>query len=176
MNDVTRLLPFALAFAIGAASSYCPDPPAPSPTPTPAPTIEPSPTPSPSPEPSPLPTPPPAASPTPTPASCLWPQGPFTSCEHVPADPSPLRDAVASAQSEAAKSFVVNGKVTSERAYTDEVARVLLSRGFCAINGRQGGHTSDDEVWVRLGGESHNFDIVTGDGAPWLRLEARCRF
>jgi hypothetical protein len=72
----------------------------------------------------------------------------------------------------------INGKIPNEKAFTDGIALFLRSYGYCAINGRLGGHTSDDEVWLRKDdGESHHYDIVAGPAGAhsrWDKLAAIC--
>ncbi|MEO6402967.1 MAG: hypothetical protein ABIP62_13245 [Vicinamibacteria bacterium] len=63
------------------------------------------------------------------------------------------------------------GRVRSEDAYVQEVARVLRTRGLCAT---QGG--PKDEVAVK---NSNNFndqyDIVLGSGQTWTSYQVTCR-
>ena len=84
--------------------------------------------------------------------------------------------AVIDAQSSIGKSFIdQNGRVSNEKSYTDEIARLIRKTGLCAINGRLGGHTSDDEVWIkRTNAMSEHYDIVTGDGYAWRKNTAIC--
>lgn len=148
-----------------------------SPAPTPTTPPEASPTPSqapPEPSPAPLPTPPLAY-------LCKLPpaEGPSV-CNEKPSDPQDyprFQDPLMSAQDSADENgFVKNGKVIDEAAYTNEVVRILRVSGYCAINGRQAGHTSDDEVWIKDSNAfSEHYDIVTGAGEPWTKYASICR-
>lgn len=169
-----------LAILTLGAAIQCPPAkfPPPFPSPTAAPTI--TATPTPTPEPTALPTPSPAATATPTPAPdpCNLPRSTGT-CQHRPSEPSPFAQAVKDAQVEAEfAGYSIDGHIGSPGAYIDFVARRIKARGFCAINGRQGGHTEDDEVWVKLSNiESGHFDLVAGpNGAKyaWFSYESRC--
>lgn len=168
----------AIATSLMLLQVQCP----PFPVPTPSPTPEPSPTATSTPAPTPtaMPTPSPVATPTPTPESPRCDLPPSTGrCEDRPSDTSHFVHAVIEAQEGAAAAgFVKNGKVVNEKAYIGEVVRRLRANsGLCAINGREGGHTSDDEVWVRSmrdRSRSEHFDIIISDGAPWTHYAARC--
>lgn len=146
----------------------------------PGPTPSPSPTPSASAEPTvlptALPTPSPAATPTPTPSpapACALPPSQGPACEDNPTDAAQYRDAVTAAQDTAAKNGFVteSGKVVGERRYTDEVVRILISRGYCATNGLP------DEVWVKrdTNAFSEHYDIVTSSNDVWQHFAAKCR-
>lgn len=77
-----------------------------------------------------------------------------------------------------AAAIAIDGAISNPAEYIDFIASRLRARGFCAINGRQGGHTEDDEVWVKLSNiESGHFDLVAGpNGAKyaWFSYESRC--
>lgn len=147
-----------------------PKPPVPLPEPSPTPTATAAPTASPEPSSSVLPTPPLAY-------LCGLPEtGGTGECIEKPITPSNFREMVSWAQKRAAENgFVKDGKVTNEDAYTNEVVRLIRVDGYCAINGRQGGHTSGDEAWVKdSNGFSEHMDIVSSDGSPILIYAARC--
>lgn len=171
------ILVFSLAAAIN-----CPKPPGPpaTPTPPPSPTVEATPTPSP--EPTVFPTPSPAATPTPSPVPdpCAALAASTGHCEENPTTPSLFMHIVKEAQHEAEDAGVsVSGKIADEVAYLKFVSERMKHKGICAINGRQGGHTSDDELWVKLtNAESEHFDLIAGDeGAryAWIKYMVRCR-
>lgn len=148
-------------------------PPAPVPTPTPTATATTTALPTAQPTLAPLPTPTPA----PTVAQCpLPPSG--SKCQFAPnitiTSAWEHRVRVAQAGAEL-NGFVVNGYVKDAKKYLDEVARILRLDGLCSINGRDGGHTDDDEVWVRDSiGFSEHFDLIVGDGRVWTHYAARC--
>ena len=147
--------------------------------------VDPNPTPSPTPTPSAtatapvvptaLPIPSPAATPTPTPQPnlCALPPSVGPACEYKPSDEAQYRDAVSAAQDTAAQNGFVteSGKVVGERRYTDEVVRILISRGYCATNGLP------DEVWVKkdTNAFSEHYDIVTSSNDVWQHFAAKCR-
>jgi hypothetical protein len=166
MKHGGRFVAFFLALMAswGLWTSQVPEPPL-TPTPTasvtPVSTVEPTVPPTPSP------------AQTPTPGCAL---GPSTGrCEDRPSDASWFIEAVSHAQEHAAIRFVRDGHVINEAQYTNEVARLLREQGYCAINGHEAGHTSDDEVWVKnVNQRSEHFDIVTGDGSPWTHYAAKC--
>ena len=63
------------------------------------------------------------------------------------------------------------GVVRSEDAYVQEVARVLRTRGLCAV---QGG--PKDEVAVKSTNDFNDqYDIVLGSGQPWTSYQVTCR-
>ena len=73
------------------------------------------------------------------------------------------------------KDYVIDGKVKDPKAYLDEIARRLRLKGFCSINGANGGHTSFDEVWIKdTNAFSDHFDLIRSDGAPIRIFAARC--
>lgn len=140
----------------------------------PTPTETPSPTPVPSPSPAPLPTPPLAY------LCKLPPQTEPSKCVENPIDDVDrpfFMEALMSAQDSAEENgFIKNGLVVDEVAYMNEVVRILRVSGYCAINGREGGHTSDDEVWIKNENSfSEHYDILTAAGAPWTKYAAICR-
>lgn len=78
--------------------------------------------------------------------------------------------AVEAAQDQArANGFVVGDYVTGEKAYTQEVARLLREQGFhataCGL---------PDEVWVAGAGMSEHYDIVTSELMVWNHFAAKC--
>lgn len=159
-------------------------PVAPNPTPSPTPTASATATVSPTVAPTAIPTPSLAETPAPTPPLeylCKLPPVVGESvCNEKPTEPEDhptFMDAVMSAQDSAEENgFVKDGKVTNEVGYTNEVVRILRVSGYCAINGRQGGHTSDDEVWVKNSNSfSEHYDIVTARREPWTNYAAICR-
>jgi len=129
-------------------------------------------TPTPAPQPTSAPTASPTGSATPNQGSCsltAMPEG------------SPCREEKASfqAQVEAAQADVLRtrpdlfdaGRVRSEDAYVQEVARILRTRGLCAA---QGG--PKDEVAVKSTNEwNDQYDIVLGSGQPWTSYQVTCR-
>lgn len=134
--------------------------------PTATPTATPNASPSTSPRPSPVPTAPPSA------AACTLPAMP---------EGSPCRAEAPSfqAQVEAAQADVLRtrpdlfdaGRVRSEDAYVQEVARVLRTRGLCAA---QGG--PKDEVAVKTTNDwNDQYDIVLGNGQTWTSYQVTCR-
>jgi hypothetical protein len=161
-----------------------PNPPAgplPSPQPTGSVTIGlPSPSPGSSPSPSPSATVATTSSPTPSPVGSATPGS--ASCNLAPLpEGSPCREESASfqAQVEAAQAevarlrpdFFDGGRVRSEDAYVQEVARVLRTRGLCAA---QGG--PKDEVAVKITNEwNDQYDIVLSSGQPWTSYQVTCR-
>jgi len=190
-----------LVLLLAACGDISWEPPAPTPSPTPSatatvnpvpsPTAEPSATPIPSPEisptvaPSPTPKPVPTATAGPTPKPTATVVVVHFECELEPSDgpctenspiASEFADVVEAGQAYAAKKgLVVDGKILDSAKYIDEVAKFVRSKGLCAINGRLGGHTSDDEVWVKTSNDaSEHFDIVTAESHPWLKYAARC--
>ena len=63
------------------------------------------------------------------------------------------------------------GRVRSEDAYVQEVARVLRTRGLCAA---QGG--PKDEIAVKSTNDwNDQYDIVIGNGEPWTSYQVTCR-
>ena len=63
------------------------------------------------------------------------------------------------------------GRVRSEDAYVQEVARVLRTRGLCAA---QGG--PKDEVAVKSTNDFNDqYDIVLGSGQTWTSYQVTCR-
>ena len=154
-----------------------PNPPVsalPSPVPTESVVLQPgSPSsPTPVPQPSSAPTASPIGSPTPNQGTC--------SLTPMP-EGSPCREETPSfqAQVEAAQAEVLRtrpdlfdaGRVRSEDAYVQEVARVLRTRGLCAV---QGG--PKDEVAVKSTNQwNDQYDIVLGNGQPWTSYQVTCR-
>lgn len=143
------------------------------PTPTPTATATATPEPSPSPSLTPLPTPPLAY------LCKLPPQTLPSTCIDNPSDDQDrpwFMDALMSAQDSAEENgFVKDGLVVDDVAYMNEVVRILRVSGYCAMNGREGGHTSDDEVWIRNSGSfSENYDIITSRHEPWTKYAAKC--
>lgn len=148
--------------------------------PLPTPTVTASPVPSPTEAPTILPTPSPAATPTPeelpTPGveQCVLP--PSTGeCIENPND-SRYLGAVREAQAEIRVNGVVVTHTDNPKAYIAELSKILRQWGYCAINGREGGHTSDDEVWVKKDSNafSEHFDVITSNGDIWSKHAARC--
>lgn len=137
-------------------------------TPTPTPTATPAGSPGASPSPT------SSATPTSTPgsASCslaAMPEG--SPCR----EESPSFQAqVEAAQAEVARlrpDFFDGGRVRSEDAYVQEVARILRSRGLCAS---QGG--PKDEVAVKSTNDwNDQYDIVLSSGQPWTSYQVTCR-
>lgn len=175
-------LALSLAAVIIIPNSGCPGWPAPQPTPSPEPsaTATAVPSPSPTPEPSPSPTALPTAFPSPTQAVfCSLPPSKAEKCDENPDFQSPFAAQIASIQAEIEKSYVSNGVVKNPKAYLDEIASRLRLKSHCAINGADGGHTSQDEVWVKSvvppqNESSHHFDLIRSDGAPILLFAAKC--
>jgi len=63
------------------------------------------------------------------------------------------------------------GRVRSEDAYVQEVARVLRTRGLCAA---QGG--PKDEVAVKTTNDwNDQYDIVLSSGQTWTSYQVTCR-
>ena len=140
----------------------------------------------PSPTPGTTPTPGPTTSPTPTPTTSATPAP--TSSPGAAActlaslpDGSPCRAETPSfqAQVESAQADVLRTRpdlfdgerVRSEDAYVQEVARVLRTRGLCAV---QGG--PKDEVAVKTSNDKNDqYDIVLGSGQPWTSYQVTCR-
>ena len=81
---------------------------------------------------------------------------------------------VEAAQAEVARlrpDFFEGGRVRSEDAYVQEVARILRSRGLCAS---QGG--PKDEVAVKTSNDwNDQYDIVLGSGQTWNSYQVTCR-
>ena len=155
----------ALVSLLTAWGVYKPAPnpvPTPNPTATVAPSVEPSPT----------------AAPTSTPnkSECIK-SIEISQCEFNPEEFGEFKRALIVAQ-EIAKDngyLTPDGRVKDETLYTNEVARLLKVSGYCAINGRDGGHTSDDEVWIKLSNPfSEHYDIIRSDGYPIALFAARC--
>lgn len=145
--------------------------PLPAPSPTPVATASPEPTS----EPTALPTPTTFPTPTGTDLCRLPPSN--GGCDFDLNGRGEYGEAVFMAQEQAKDNgyLVPGGKVKDEALYTNEVARLLRMDGYCAINGREGGHTSDDEVWVKFSNQfSLHYDIIRSDGEPILIYAARC--
>lgn len=158
-----------------------PNPPVgPLPSPAPSGTViigrpsTPTPTPTPAPSPGASPSPTSSATPTSTPgaASCTlaaMPEG--SPCREE--SPS-FQSQVESAQAEVARlrpDFFEGGRVRSEDAYVQEVARILRSRGLCAS---QGG--PKDEVAVKSSNDwNDQYDIVLSSGQTWTSYQVTCR-
>lgn len=164
---------FASMLALLAAwGIYRPSPgPSPTPSPTPVATASPEPTS----EPTALPTPTTFPTPTGTDLCRLPPSN--GGCDFDLNGRGEYGEAVFMAQEQAKDNgyLVPGGKVKDEALYTNEVARLLRMDGYCAINGREGGHTSDDEVWVKFSNQfSLHYDIIRSDGVPILLYAARC--
>ena len=128
------------------------------------------------------PTPAPTSSPAPTasPAGTSTPGAGSCSLAPMP-EGSPCREETPSfqAQVEAAQADVLRtrpdlfegGRVRSEDAYVQEVARVLRTRGLCAA---QGG--PKDEVAVKSTNNwNDQYDIVLGSGQTWTSYQVTCR-
>ena len=125
-------------------------------------------------------TPPPSSSPTP--AGTATPSNPGATCNLAPLpDGSPCQGESPSflTQVETAQADVLRtrpdhfegGRVRSEDAYVQEVARVLRTRGLCAA---QGG--PKDEIAVKSTNEwNDQYDIVLGSGQPWTSYQVTCR-
>jgi len=63
------------------------------------------------------------------------------------------------------------GRVRSEDAYVQEVARLLRTRGLCAA---QGG--PKDEIAIKSTNDwNDQYDIVLGSGQPWTSYQVTCR-
>lgn len=157
---------FASVLALLAAWGIYRPSPGPSPTPGPTPVATASPAPSASP------TPAPTVLPTPSPVVDLCANFVVTSavCRDRPHDAPLYRMAVEAAQDQArANGFVVGDYVTGEKAYTQEVARLLREQGFhataCGL---------PDEVWVAGAGMSEHYDIVTSELMVWNHFAAKC--
>lgn len=129
---------------------------------------------------SPTPVPQPSSAPTASPAGSATPTQGSCSLSPMP-EGSPCREEKPSfqAQVEAAQADVLRtrpdlfdgGRVRSEDAYVQEVARVLRTRGLCAA---QGG--PKDEVAVKSTNEwNDQYDIVLGSGQPWTSYQVTCR-
>jgi len=129
---------------------------------------------------SPTPAPQPSSAPTASPAGSATPNQGSCSLSPMP-EGSPCREETPSfqAQVEAAQAEVLRtrpdlfdaGRVRSEDAYVQEVARVLRTRGLCAT---QGG--PKDEVAVKSTNEwNDQYDIVLGSGQPWTSYQVTCR-
>lgn len=168
---------FASVLALLAAWRIYRPSPGPSPTPGPTPVATASPEPSSSPTPAPSASPEPSALPTPPGAAlCRLPPS-NGGCDFDLNGRGEYGEAVFMAQEQAKDNgfLVPGGKVKDEALYTNEVARLLRLEGYCAINGREGGHTSDDEVWVKFSNQfSLHYDIIRSDGEPILIYAARC--
>ena len=131
---------------------------------------------------SPTPTPPPTSSPAPTASPVGTPTPSAGSCSLAPMpEGSPCREETPSflAQVEATQADVLRtrpdlfegGRVRSEDAYVQEVARVLRTRGLCAA---QGG--PKDEVAVKTTNDwNDQYDIVLGSGQTWTSYQVTCR-
>lgn len=180
------IVAIALIFSIAACGLIKIDIlPKPSPTPTPTatpivnPTIEPTPTATPTPTVEPTASPTPTPSPSPTPFLCALPaQTEPSVCTFDPDLVAHFDLAVRAAQDRAVTAgLVVDGKIVGEDVnYINFLVSDLKSNGYCAINGRLGGHTSDDEVWVKdVQTFSQHFDVVTSDNRPWIKYTALCK-
>jgi hypothetical protein len=128
----------------------------------------------------PTPAPQPSSAPTASPAGSATPNQGTCSLAPMP-DGSPCKAESASfqAQVEAAQADVLRtrpdlfdaGRVRSESAYVQEVARVLRTKGLCAA---QGGPS--DEVAVKSTNDwNDQYDIVLGSGQPWTSYQVTCR-
>jgi hypothetical protein len=126
------------------------------------------------------PTPTPSPGPSPSPSGSATPNQGTCSLASMP-EGSPCRAESPSFQSqvEAAQAEVLRtrpdlfdgGRVRSEDAYVQEVARVLRTRGLCAV---QGG--PKDEVAVKSSNDwNDQYDIVLGSGEPWTSYQVTCR-
>ena len=135
----------------------------------------------PNPTPPPQPSSSPASSPAATPGST--PQSPNSSSCSLSSMPegSPCRQEtpsfqvqVESAQAEVQRTrpdLFEGGRVRSEDAYVQEVARVLRTRGLCAA---QGG--PKDEVAVKNTNDwNDQYDIVLSSGQTWTSYQVTCR-
>ena len=135
----------------------------------------------PNPSPQPQPSSSPGSSPTATPAST--PPSPNSSSCSLSSMPegSPCREETPSfqAQVESAQAEVQRnrpdlfegGRVRSEDAYVQEVARVLRTKGLCAA---QGG--PKDEVAVKTTNDwNDQYDIVLASGQTWTSYQVTCR-
>jgi len=174
----------AFILALLAALGIYTKPPAPTPTPTPSPTATATATATPAESPSPAPsaTPTPTAFPTPPgAATCRLPPS-NGGCDFDLDGNGEFGEDVFMAQEQAkANGYLTpDGRVKDEALYTNEVARILRNPApgetpYCAINGREGGHTSDDEVWLKVSNQfSLHYDIIRSDGVPILLYAARC--
>ncbi len=135
----------------------------------------------PNPTPTPQPTSSPGTSPTATPASTPpSPNSGSCSLSSMP-EGSPCRQEtpsfqvqVESAQAEVQRNrpdLFEGGRVRSEDAYVQEVARVLRTRGLCAA---QGG--PKDEVAVKNNNDwNDQYDIVLSSGQTWTSYQVTCR-
>ncbi len=135
-----------------------------------------------SPNSTPTPAPQPSSAPTASPSGSATPNPNQGSCSLTPMpEGSPCRAEAPAflAQVEAAQADVLRtrpdlfegGRVRSEDAYVQEVARVLRTRGLCAA---QGG--PKDEVAVKSTNEwNDQYDIVLGSGQPWTSYQVTCR-
>lgn len=138
----------------------------PSGSPTPTPTVTPSPGSSPAPSAT------ATVTATPTAGSCTL--APMPDGSPCAAEAPTFLAQVESAQADVLRTrpdLFDGGRVRSEDAYVQEVARVLRTRGLCAT---QGG--PKDEVAVK---NSNNFndqyDIVLGSGQTWTSYQVTCR-
>lgn len=174
MNNKKKIsIFFASVFA--AIAAWLGVTPAPTPGPTPSPTVVATATPEASPVPSATATPTTFPTPTGTELCRLPPSN--GGCDFDLNGRGEYGEAVFMAQEQAKDNgyLVPGGRVKDEALYTNEVARLLRMDGYCAINGREGGHTSDDEVWVKFSNQfSLHYDIIRSDGVPILIYAARC--
>lgn len=133
-----------------------------------------------SPTPTPSPTSSPAGSPTASPAGTVPPgTGTCTLAAMPEGSPCRAESPTFQAQVEAAQADVLRarpdlfegGRVRSEDAYVQEVARILRTRGLCAS---QGG--PKDEVAVKNTNDwNDQYDIVLGSGQTWTSYQVTCR-
>jgi hypothetical protein len=146
--------------------------PSPGPVGTP-PVLQPgTPSPSASPQPSSAPTATPSSTATPSQGSCsLTPMPEGSPCQAE--SPSFLAQ-VETAQADVLRTrpdLFEGGRVRSEDAYVQEVARILRTRGLCAA---QGG--PKDEIAVKSTNQwNDQYDIVLGSGQPWTSYQVTCR-
>jgi hypothetical protein len=126
------------------------------------------------------PTPPPTSSPVASPSATASPSTGSCTLAAMP-EGSPCRAEAPSFQTqvETAQADVLRtrpdlfegGRVRSEDAYVQEVARVLRTRGLCAA---QGG--PKDEIAVKTTNDwNDQYDIVLGSGQTWTSYQVTCR-
>ena len=128
----------------------------------------------------PTPTPQPSSSPSPSPGATATPSQGSCSLASMPegspcrAESPSFQTQVEAAQAEVLRTrpdLFLGGRVRSEDAYVQEVARVLRTRGLCAA---QGG--PKDEVAVKSTNDwNDQYDIVLGSGDPWTSYQVTCR-
>jgi len=155
-----------LVAALGAIAAYFLPKPAPGPTPTPTPTVSPSA----APEPASTPVEPSKPTPTPPAADCFTPRG---VCVEKNGGDFPYKAELTEAQDKAEETFLVDGVISSEEGYMDEVLRLMRLKGVCVQK------VQFDEVGILSGpGLSYNVDILAGEPnfrVPFQKLAGQCR-